>query len=135
MSIVWVKGHIDVEGNEMVDKAAKVAATGTLSQEALLPPEWATPTPTLPVSVSARKQAYKTALHKQWRQDWSSSPWYVKISRINPSLPSNKYKQIIAKLSRAQSSLIIHTVALRAHPAKCLSAQDIQMGFTTMHTL
>ena len=74
MSIVWVKGHINVEGNEMVDKAAKVVATGTSSQEALMPPEWATPT--LPVSVSAWKQAYKTALQKQWRQDWSSSPRY-----------------------------------------------------------
>ena len=39
MSIVWVKGHIDVEGNKLVDRAAKVAAVGTSSQEALLPPE------------------------------------------------------------------------------------------------
>ena len=64
MSIVWVKGHIDVEGNELVDKAVKVAAVGTSSQEASLPPDWATPT--LPASVSAWKQAYKMALHKQW---------------------------------------------------------------------
>ena len=42
MSIVWVKGHIDIDGNELVDGAAKVAARGDSSQEALLPPEWAT---------------------------------------------------------------------------------------------
>jgi ribonuclease HI len=105
LSIVWVKGHIDVEGNELVDGAAKAAAAGESSQEALLPPEWATST--LPASISARKQAYKMALHRQWRKDWSSSPRYAKMSRIDPSLPSNKYKQIIAELSRAQSSLII----------------------------
>ena len=91
----------------LVDGVAKAAAVGKSSQEALLPPEWATST--LPASISAWKQAYKMALHKQWHKDWSSShsPCYAKISRIDPPLPSNKYKWIIAKLSRAQSSLII----------------------------
>ena len=64
MSIVWVRGHINVEGNKLVDGAAKAAAVGESSQEALLPPEWATST--LPASISAWKQVYKTALHKQW---------------------------------------------------------------------
>ena len=91
-----MKGHIDVEGNELVDGVAKVAAEGNSSQEALLPPEWAT-SPLL-ASISALRQAFKMALHKQWQKAWSSSPHYVKISRIDPSLPSNKYKQIMAKL-------------------------------------
>ena len=97
MSIVWVKGHINVEGNKLVDGVAKAAAMGKSSQEALLPPEWATST--LPASISAWKQAFKTSFHKQWHKEWSSSPHYAKISRIDPSLPSNKYKQIIAELS------------------------------------
>jgi len=60
MLIVWVKGVVDVEGNKLADGVAKGAAKGDSSQESLLPPEWATAP--LPVSISAWRQTFKTAL-------------------------------------------------------------------------
>ena len=36
-NITWVKGHMDIEGNELVDKAAKEAAEGESSEVTSLP--------------------------------------------------------------------------------------------------
>ena len=61
LDIAWVKGHMEIEGNEMVDKAAKEAAGGESSEVSSLPSLLATIP--LPVSASASKQNYRASLH------------------------------------------------------------------------
>ena len=71
LDITWVKGHMDIEGNELVDKAAKEAAEGESSEVTSLPSLLAANP--LPVSVSAHKQAYGASLHKRWKEIWKQS--------------------------------------------------------------
>ena len=62
LNIMWVKGHANIEGNELVDGAAKLAVGGESSAASLLPPMLMS---SLPVSIMARKQAFTASLHKQ----------------------------------------------------------------------
>ena len=68
LDVAWVKGHMDIEGNEMVDKAAKEAAGGESSKVSSLPSLLATNP--LPVSVSVSKQNYGASLHEQQHEIW-----------------------------------------------------------------
>ena len=104
LSIAWVKGHIEIEGNELANTAAKVAAGGESSPASSLPHMLTSP---LPVSITAQKQAFMASLHKQWGEGWRQSPQYSRLSKIDPSLPSNKYRKLTLELSRAQSSIVM----------------------------
>ena len=105
LDIAWVKGHMDIEGNELVDKAVKEAAGGKSSKVTSLPSLLATNP--LPVSVSAHKQAYGASLHKRWKEIWKQSLRHARITKIYPSLPSNKFWKLMVEHSRAQASLVI----------------------------
>ena len=105
LDVAWVKGHMDIEGNEMVDKAAKEATGGESSEVLSLPTLLATNP--LPVSVSVSKQDYGAWLHERWHEIWKRSPCHVRISKVDPSLPSNKFQKLMVECSRAQASLII----------------------------
>ena len=105
LNIAWVKGHMDIEGNEMVDKGAKEAAGGESSKVLSLPSLLATIS--LPVSASASKQNYGASLHEWWHEIWKFSPHHVRISKVDPLLPSNKFRKLMVECSRAQASLII----------------------------
>ena len=96
---------MDIEGNEMVDKVAK-EATGGESHEVLSLPSLLATNP-LPVSVSASKQNYGASLHERWCEIWKCSPCHVRISKVDPSLPLNKFWKLMAECSRVQASLII----------------------------
>ena len=101
---MWVKGHMNIEGNELVDGAAKSAVGGESSVASLLPPML---TSLLPVSITVHKQAFATSLHEQWGETWKQSPQYSKLSKIVHFSPSNKYRKLTHELSQAQSSIFI----------------------------
>ena len=61
----------------------------------------------LPVSITAQKQAFMVFLDEQWGEAWRQSPQYLRLSKINPSLPLNNYQKLTLELSRAQSSIIM----------------------------
>ena len=96
---------MEIEGNEMVDKVAKEATGGESSEVSSLPSLLAT-IPLL-VSASASKQNYRASLDGRWHEIWKSSPRHVRISKVDPSLPSNKFQKLMVECSRAQASLII----------------------------
>ena len=97
LSIMWVKGHTNIEGNELVDSAAKLAMGGELSTASLLPLML---TSLLPVSITAHKQAFAISLHEQWRETWKQLPQYPRLSKINHFFPLNKYRKLIHKFSQ-----------------------------------
>ena len=65
----------------------------------------------LPISSSASKQKYVQELKVQWKYSWACSPHFPKMSKIDPTMPSNKFQKLILGLGRAQASLItqMHT--------------------------
>lgn len=61
---------------------------------------------TLPDGVSAIRQAYKVILLPRWREQWKKSPRYTKISRVDPTLPSDQYFKMVKSLPKAVTSLL-----------------------------
>ena len=105
LDIAWVKGHMDIEGNETVDKVAKEATGGDSSKVMSLPALLAINP--LPVSISVQKQDYGASLCKHWCENWKQSPRHARISKVDPSMPSNNFRKLMIEHSRAQASLII----------------------------
>ena len=105
LEIGWVRGHNGTEGNEKVDGEAKEAAKGRMSTARNL--HSFLTDKTLPLSSSATKQASDALLHGMWRSEWATSPRFSKLSRIDPSMPSNGFRKLASKFSRAQASTLI----------------------------
>ena len=104
LSITWISGHDDVEGNELADKEAKLATEDGSSEMHLLPPFLANDA--MPQSLSATQQVFKEELARRWKEKWSKSLRFTCMHNIDPSLPSKKYRNLANTLMRAQASLL-----------------------------
>jgi ribonuclease HI len=104
LTVAWVPGHVRIEGNEAVDAEAKKAAEGHSSELKKLPPFLRRKS--LPVSVSANKQAYLASLKNTWTNEWRQSVRGLKLLRIDISTPSRKFLTLSASLKRNQTSLL-----------------------------
>jgi hypothetical protein len=117
LTVHWIPGHSDIEGNELVDKGAKEAAEGKVSKRERLPDFVAGRT--LPSSVSAMHQHQMKSLRKEWTKQWSKSPCYNRLHNIDADLPSRKSTKKITALSKGLMSIIVqlHTghAPLNAH--------------------
>jgi ribonuclease HI len=71
LTLRWTAGHVNIEGNELADQEAKLAAEGTTSAASSLPKILRKP---LKHNKSAAKQAHKKKLKVAWRKDWNKSP-------------------------------------------------------------
>ena len=104
LTLRWVPGHEDVEGNDTADGAAKEAAGGLSSPPALLPKELRK---TLPLSASRARQNFKQELERRARELWRTSRRGVRMAEIDGGLPSQKYEKLITPLSRRHANLLM----------------------------
>lgn len=88
-----------------MDIEAKKASTEGSSPDNQLPVLYRSKKP-LPTSKSAAKQEYAARLKVHSKVMTSKSPRYATICKIDDTVPSNKYQQLVRKLSRPQASLI-----------------------------
>ena len=116
----WMPGHEDIEGNEIADNQAKLAAKCKSSPAMQLPPLLRKGE--LPTSASALKQAFNKARKAKWKSVWSTSPRHRRISRIDNDLPSKSFLDLIGPLSRAEASIMMQLrtghVPLNQHLAR-----------------
>jgi ribonuclease HI len=105
VNFVWTPGHEGILGNERADEEAKKAAQCNSSPLKDLPP-FIRKKP-LPISISATRQSLKQDLKNRWQSEWSSSPRYERLQKIDNSPLSNDFLHIIDQLRRNQSSILI----------------------------
>jgi len=96
-------GHVNIEGNELVDKEVKLAAEGLTSAADLLLRPLKKP---LKLNKSAAKQHFNARLKSLWKERWLESPCVEQIKHIDDSLPSQKFLKLISvpELSRKGAS-------------------------------
>jgi len=95
---------MEVEGNEVADREAKLVAKGEAysSPAKRLPILLRKP---LPRSIPALKQAHNARLKKLWKEEWSKSPRFPHTSSIDPSLPSKSFMKLVGGLHKRQAGL------------------------------
>lgn len=78
---------MDIEGNELADREAKLAAKRAefSSPQCEPPPSLRNQ---LPCSISALKQAHSAKQRTLWANPWKKSPRYSRISHVDPTLPT-----------------------------------------------
>ena len=101
----WTAGHSGITGNKEVDGEAKKATEGLMLDTKLLPPLLRKP---LKVNKSALRQCKKESLKTRWKKEWSMLERTPRINALDPSLPSNKYLELINddRLSHMDASRI-----------------------------
>ena len=100
LRILWASAHNNINGNELVDQHAKMAAEGDRSPAENLPNflQTYTDADSLPISYSATKQCYHKQLKKECIQKWSKSLRLEKTKCIDPNLPiKTKFHKIVDK--------------------------------------
>ncbi|KAI0711584.1 hypothetical protein C8Q76DRAFT_737173 [Earliella scabrosa] len=105
ITLRWVPGHMDIEGNELADCEAKNAAAGASSPQNKLPKCLHDG---LYFGVSKLKQTYRADLHLIHRKEWQGSKRGQELARLDPNLPSPRFMdKLTAPLRRRQLALLL----------------------------
>ena len=91
LTLRWTAGHVKIEGNELADEEAKLAAEGTSSDTKTLPKPLKK---ALKHNKSVAKQCHNSKLKQAWNREWQKSPRAQRLKLIDPSLPSPKFLKL-----------------------------------------
>jgi len=104
VTVRWIVGHKDVEGNEVADREAKLVVRGAANSS----PKHKLPIALwkqLPHSIPALKQHHNAMLKKLWKDEWSISTHFPHLSTIDPMLPSRAFMKLTGSLCKRQAGL------------------------------
>ncbi|KNZ72484.1 hypothetical protein J132_02995 [Termitomyces sp. J132] len=104
LQVHWTSGHIGFGPNVRVDELAKDATQGTSSNPKTLP-VYLQSKP-LPASIPATRQCMLTNIEGLWQRRWKKSSRFLKINRINDTLPSKGYMHLVQDLDCKQSAIL-----------------------------
>ncbi|KAF8801395.1 hypothetical protein BYT27DRAFT_7114914 [Phlegmacium glaucopus] len=101
--IRWTPGHMGLAGNEGVDREAKKATEGEgrnrNSHFGILKGS-------LPTSKSTHKQWLREKSKEQWKKQFREGPRYHRVSAIDKTMPSNKYRKTTASWPKRNVSIL-----------------------------
>ena len=118
ITVQWIAGHRDVEGNEDADREARRAAlkANDTSPKTDLPKCLHKK---LPIGASAVKQKNKAELMALWKRQWSKSKRYAHLMRIDPSAPCKRFMKAIGNLPKFKAGTMYQMrsghIALNKH--------------------
>lgn len=138
ISLNWIARHSDIEGNELADREAKLAALrkDKASHHRGLPK---TLHKSLPQSTSATKQTHRSELQEKWCEDWQKSPQHPHIKALDPSHTPKSFTRLAGQLKKKHTALDVqlhtghiplnkhlHRIKRSATPM-CLQCGDAQI--------
>ena len=100
----WIPSHKEILGDEEADKLDKQASMQQGNTSPIIPS-------ILRLSLPHSKTACKTDFYKRIKEDASNnfrkSTRYDRMHTINPKAPSHDYRELMATLTRHQSSILM----------------------------
>ncbi|KAG9220041.1 hypothetical protein CCMSSC00406_0007901 [Pleurotus cornucopiae] len=109
VTICWVPGHEDVEGNERADTAAKEAAEGRVSAREKLPGILQGDA-AIKKSKSALLQAFGGRLKNRAQRGWRLSERYGRMAELGMKKTSKAHQNALAGMSRQHASVITQLI-------------------------
>jgi len=106
VSLNWIAGHAEIEGNELADREEKLAAT----RRDMASPHWDLPKTLwgwLPCSTSAIKQAHEAHLQRKWNDEWKTSSRYAHIRSLDPNHMLKSFLRLTGWLHKKHTAIYI----------------------------
>lgn len=105
VTLQWLPGHADIHGNEEADRWAKKAAEGRQNNSPReLLPEYLR-YGTIPLSISALKEAHNKTTQARWKRTWNKSPRFNRINRIDPNILNHSFVKLTATFPKRLTSM------------------------------
>ena len=99
----WTPGHAGLAGNEEMHVKAKKAAAGAHHN---VNSNFSILRRPLPISRSAHRQTLRNEITAKYQREFWLSDKYQRFIRVDPSMPSNRYRKLIAELPRRFVSIL-----------------------------
>ena len=116
VTIRWVPGHSDVQGNEKADEHAKRAAKGDATPPTDLP---TCLRKAFPISKAAKRRLFRKKLTDAAARAWAASPRHPKFKQIDPILSLMSFRKIVKDMPKHQSATLVQLrtghIALSKH--------------------
>lgn len=129
VTVRWVPGHEDVEGNETADGGAKDAAGGETSERRKLPECLRKG---LPKSKAALKQKFKTSARERATARFRKSAQYGRMKYADPGFTGATFAKLVEGTTRGQRSLLtmLRTghIAMNKHLHRINKAESAMCG-------
>ncbi|KIM22436.1 hypothetical protein M408DRAFT_47819, partial [Serendipita vermifera MAFF 305830] len=117
LTVAWIPGHMEVEGNEEVDTEAKKAAQGDSTRS---PAQLRSIVKNPPKGLAAIKASFKKDSRQMWTTEWYECAQYPRIAKYDARPPNASHiKKLYNDKSKRDGSLITqlrsHHIALNAY--------------------
>ncbi|SCV74574.1 BQ2448_7603 [Microbotryum intermedium] len=105
IKLQWVPGHVEIDGNELADEAAKEATKATDDESIKQGLEIERPN-TIPASRTALRQHFKTRISQGWAPEWKNGKTGAQRRKLDDSPPGPSDFKLYHGLPRRAPSLL-----------------------------